>query len=692
MTAVVNTKKTISYKELIPITAIFILKIILMGLFSSDYQQKMFEPFITDWLKGLPQGEYDPYQAHFNVGEDYNFPYPVGMLIIMSIGAFINMQFPSAPMFLHNVIFKFPLLVFDLLGYIFLKKMYPNKNNAYLYIYLLSPIILYSVFMHGQLDIIPMVLLFISLYYISGSYSHKNYIFSVLFLAMSITTKLHIVAVVPLIIIYIYKRYGCMKSLIYTLILCILDGLALTVFNDVGFIKGVVFNNEINNAFLVTFEFGELSLYLSLLAIGFIYLYILNLNLINKDLLFALCGMIFAVFLALCFPMPAWYVWVVPFITTFMINVNLRKDTFLLYILLQAIYILYFIFFHAREGVCDLYFCGIDCSFLKIHNPMLVNIFFTVLTCVLVWTIYTMHKFGIANMGIYRFRDKNFVIGISGDSGAGKSTMQYKLCSLFPQNYLLVIEGDGDHKWERGDENWNEYTHLDPKSNFLYRQAQDIHKLKNGESVRRVNYDHSTGKFTKEEIVMPKKFISISGLHTLYLPQLRENLDLKIFMDADEELRCIWKINRDSTARGKSEDAVRNSIKERYDDSQKFIRPQKEYADIIFRYVLESKDSVRIGMRIMINTQVDIGDIIESLHEFGVNIEYSFSEDFRYQIVEYHPAADGKEIDIDFKTLYYNTVEFNYEIIGTNFDVEDTIDGIQKLILMRTISEKMRFS
>ena len=216
--------------------------------------------------------------------------------------------------------------------------------------------------------------------------------------------------------------------------------------------------------------------------------------------------------------------------------------------------------------------------------------------------------------------------------------------------------------------------------------------MKNGESVRRVNYDHSTGKFTKEEIVMPKKFISISGLHTLYLPQLRENLDLKIFMDADEELRCIWKINRDSTARGKSEDAVRNSIKERYDDSQKFIRPQKEYADIIFRYVLESKDSVRIGMRIMINTQVDIGDIIESLHEFGVNIEYSFSEDFRYQIVEYHPAADGKEIDIDFKTLYYNTVEFNYEIIGTNFDVEDTIDGIQKLILMRTISEKMRFS
>lgn len=687
-----NTEKKKEYKELVQIAAIYILKIILMGLFSSDYQQKMFEPFISGWFDGLSHGQFDPYQTQFDNGQIINFPYPVLMLLIMSTGAFINRLFPSAPLFIHNVVFKLPLLVFDFLGYVFLKKLYPEKNTSYFHIYLLSPIILYSVFMHGQLDIIPMVLLFIALYYISGPYSHRNYILSVLFLAASTATKLHIAAVIPLILIYIYKRFGYRKSLIYALILCILDGMVLIAFSSEGFSDGVLFNSEIKNAFLVTFEFGELSLYLSLFAIGFIYLYIINLNLINKELLFTLCGVIFAVFLSLCFPMPAWYVWVVPFITVYMMNVNLRKDTFLVYGALNAAYLLYFVFFHYRSGVCDLYFCGKSCEFLKLHNALIVNICFTLLTCLLVWTIYTMHKFGITSTGIYRFHDKNFVIGICGDSGVGKSTIQQKLCALFPQNYLLVIEGDGDHKWERGDENWNEYTHLNPKANFLYRQAQDIHRLKNGESVRRVSYDHSTGKFTKEQIVLPKKFISISGLHTLYLPQLRENIDLKIFMEADEELRCSWKINRDKSDRCQSEEVIRNSIKERYDDAEKYILPQKDFADIIFHYVPECTEPLSVGMKIMVSTQVDIGKIIEYLNEAGVDIEYHYSSDFRYQIVEYHPVCGDKQPEVDFQTLYYRIVKSNYEITGSNFDAEDMIDGIQKLIILSAINEKMRFS
>ncbi len=692
MSTSANTMKKSEWRELIPLVAIFILKIVLMGLFSSDYQQKMFEPFVNEWLDGLSRGELNPYQAFYDRGESFDFPYPCGMLIIMSIGAFVNRLFPSAPMFIHNVIFKFPLLVFDTIGYIVLKKLYPGKRRNCFYIYLLSPIVLYSVFMHGQLDIIPMVLLLVSLYNISGSYSSRRFALSVTFLAASVTTKLHIIAVVPLIIIYIFKRFGSFKALIYTVTLCVADGLALSLIGGNGFMEGVVFNREVNSALLVVFEFGTLNLYLSLFAIGFIYLYILNLKLINREVLFTLCGMIFAVFLALCFPMPAWYTWVVPFMAVFLINVNSRTDSFWMHFFLNGAYLLYFVFFHKRAGVCDLYFCGISCDFLKVDSPTLVNICFTVLTCILVWNIYIMHKLGIANMGIYRFHDKNFVIGISGDSGAGKSTMQQKLSSLFMRNYLLVIEGDGDHKWERGDENWNEYTHLDPKANFLYRQAQDILKLKKSECVRRVDYDHSTGRFTEEKIIVPKKFISISGLHTLYLPQLRESLDLKIFLEADEELRCYWKVSRDSGERAQTEEDIRRKICERYEDAKKYIIPQKEYADIVFRHTLESKDPLRIGMQIWVNTQIDIGDIIEALHNLGVDIEYSFSENLRYQVVEYHPSENGGDPEIDFKKLFYNIVESNYEILGVDLKADDIGDGIEKLIIMRALSEKMRFS
>lgn len=679
-----------SHKIIIPLVLIYLFKIILMGLFSSDYQHAMFEPFISQWLNGFKNGVINPYQAYYDMGQSFDFPYPAGMLLIMSFGVAVNKLFPGAPLFVHNIIFKLPLLVFDFIGYVFLKKMYPEKKESVFYIYLLSPITLYSVFMHSQLDIIPMILLLISLYYISRNYSNRNFFCSAFFLSFSLLTKLHIVAIIPLLIIYIYKKYGYRKAVIYTLTLCIFACPVIMLFNGTGFINGVVFNSEVNNAFLVTFGFGELSLYLCLLAIGFIYLYILNLNMISKDLLFALCGMIFAVFLALCFPMPAWYVWVVPFVTVFLINVNLRTDTFIVYLLLQLSYLVYFVFFHNKPNICDLYFLGNSCSFLKVHNAVLTNISFTVLTCVLIWMIITMQKFGITSLGIYRFHDKNFLIGISGDSGVGKSTMQQKLRELLPNNYLLVIEGDGDHKWERGDKNWNEYTHLNPKANYLYRQAQDINKLKNGEYVYRVSYDHSSGSFTKKQIIKPRKFISLSGLHTFYLPQLRNCLDLKIFMEADEELRCIWKISRDCSSRNQSENSIKKSISDRYSDSMKYIVPQRDCADIIFHYILEEKEPLRVGMDIMLNTQINIEDIIEALNESGVNITYSFSDDFRYQIIEYHPDKDGKEALIDFKALFYGAIEINNEFLGSDFSKGDTIDKIQKLIIMRAICEKMR--
>jgi uridine kinase len=66
-------------------------------------------------------------------------------------------------------------------------------------------------------------------------------------------------------------------------------------------------------------------------------------------------------------------------------------------------------------------------------------------------------------------------IGVGGDSASGKSTM-LGLIKLLLNEKLIDLEGDGDHKWERGDDNWNVFSHLNPKGNFLYKQASDIAK------------------------------------------------------------------------------------------------------------------------------------------------------------------------------------------------------------------------
>lgn len=56
----------------------------------------------------------------------------------------------------------------------------------------------------------------------------------------------------------------------------------------------------------------------------------------------------------------------------------------------------------------------------------------------------------------YRRRSRPFTIGIAGDSGAGKSRLLVMLGELLSEDHILNIEGDGDHRWERGDANWKE--------------------------------------------------------------------------------------------------------------------------------------------------------------------------------------------------------------------------------------------
>ena len=140
--------------------------------------------------------------------------------------------------------------------------------------------------------------------------------------------------------------------------------------------------------------------------------------------------------------------------------------------------------------------------------------------------LYAFYKYGIKSNSIYK-KQTNLSIGIGGDSGVGKSTLVKNLKDILGDK-LLQIEGDGEHKWERGDQNWNKFTHLDPKANHIHKQAEAIYDLKHNQAIYRSEYDHSTGKFTKPQKIEPKEFIVIAGLHPFYLPKLRKNIDLKI--------------------------------------------------------------------------------------------------------------------------------------------------------------------
>ena len=176
------------------------------------------------------------------------------------------------------------------------------------------------------------------------------------------------------------------------------------------------------------------------------------------------------------------------------------------------------------------------------------------------------------------------VVAITGDSGSGKSTLLRLIRPLFLFDKVLEFETDRYHRWEREDSRWNTSSHLNPNSNHLEKLEEDTFNLRIGNSIVAVDYDHSTGTFTAPHRIEARDNVILCGLHTLYTENIRGLSDIKIYMDTDTDLTTEWKLRRDVGERGHTRESVLQKIRERADDFARYIRPQREFADMIIRY------------------------------------------------------------------------------------------------------------
>lgn len=671
---------------------ILVVKILLMAMFSSDYQKRLFEPFVDSFIHYRG----NTYQIFYENGITNAFPYPFVMLAVQSLGAGIASVLGITSGWIKNVMFKLPSLGMDFLILHYLVKLFPAKKRYAAVLYFASPIILYAVYMHGQLDLIPTGFLIISLYYLVADKSNQSLRKAAVFFAMALLSKLHILAAMPIIVLFILKRDGIKKVIEYNFIVVTLVLFGMFPFWSGGFIQTVLFNPEQTVLSQVFLTFSTVKIYIPIIAVLLIYLNTYNINLINKNLLFSLLGVLFGVFLALCPPMPGWYVWIVPFITIFFIQVNQNKYRNIgIYVLLNGLYIIYFGVFH-RKKLVDLYLIDKDLSFLKMNQDLSKNIIFTLMAGTLLYIIYSMYQLGITSNLLYRRRNLPFTIGIAGDSGSGKSTLIRILEKCLGQHNILFIEGDGDHKWERGEKEWDNYTHLNPKANYLYRQAEDIKQLRTGSAISRVDYNHTTGKFDKAHRISPNKFIILCGLHSLYLPQMRRCMDLKIYMDVDEQLRRHWKIQRDIRFRGYSKEKIQRQIEERLPDAVKYIIPQRNYSDLLIQYfdktltdcMVENHED-EVSLKLTFGSDVNAEPIILELAKYGINAIYDYSEDLKKQIIIFE-GNNIKNKVISVQEIAENVVLQLDEITNQKLECKDTLNGIVELFLLLLISYKMQ--
>lgn len=674
------------------IFAVIFVKVALMGLFSSDYQNVMFMRFVHGFLGQLFDGRLvNPYE--FFRDEPRLFPYPPLMLAVECLGG-IPSLFAYSDIFLRNFFFKLPLLLFDCLGMRFLMQMFSERRKYVAILYFSSPIILYSTYMHGQLDIIPTVFLLGAVKCLTAK--ERNEARYVLLLGASLLCKFHILAVIPVLFLFVAKRDGWRKAVLLTASSLALAVLGVLPFWGGGFLYNVLLNSEQGVLVRIFFDFVGLKIYVPIMAVILIYLKMFTMGKVNRDLLYSLLGVLFSVFLAFVPPMPGWYVWIVPFITIFFVDVGTeRHKNVAVFLALNVVYLLYFVFAHRTENV-DLYFLGFSMAWLKVNSPLFVNGVFTVMTSLLVYSIYMMYQSGIASNSLYKRRNQSFAIGVAGDSGSGKSTFAAMVESIFGERNLLLLEGDGDHRWERGDTMWDQFTHLNPKSNYLYRQTQDLVRLKNGESVLRTDYDHETGQFTEGRKIRPKPYILLCGLHALYLPQTRRCLDVKVYMDVDETLRRYWKIQRDTKKRGYAKERILDQINARVSDAEKYVKPQKKYADLLVTYFdrdladcMAEGHEVSLGLKVSLDMEIDLELLIMRLEDFDIRVSYDYDEDLMMQTATFEGGnLEGRSLPI--AGIADELIPHLDEIIQLPLETEDDLHGILAIILLMLVSRKLQ--
>ena len=178
----------------------------------------------------------------------------------------------------------------------------------------------------------------------------------------------------------------------------------------------------------------------------------------------------------------------------------------------------------------------------------------------------------------------SFIIGIAGGTGSGKTTVVKKIIELLPKDEVAIIPQDSYYRdnsnlplEERQEMNFDH-----PRSLEFSLLIEHIKQLKNRLPIEQPIYSYLTCTRSKETIkVEPKKVVIIEGILILANAQLRNLMDIKVFVDADNDDRLMRVIRRDIVERGRS--VIK--VLERYEKTVKpmhlqFIEPTKRYADI----------------------------------------------------------------------------------------------------------------
>src|SRR2546421_928196 len=167
------------------------------------------------------------------------------------------------------------------------------------------------------------------------------------------------------------------------------------------------------------------------------------------------------------------------------------------------------------------------------------------------------------------------VLGVVGDSGAGKTTLTRGLIRVMGDEQVARINADDYHRYERRERQQLGITPLHPDANHLDVLTQHLCHLRLGESVLKPVYDHRDGTLRRPVYLRPARFLVMEGLLNFHTETLRTAHDVRVFLAPPEDLRRAWKLKRDCIRRSYTTDEVLRELDRRERDAAQFIRPQR---------------------------------------------------------------------------------------------------------------------
>ncbi|MGJ3244737.1 MAG: phosphoribulokinase [Elainellaceae cyanobacterium] len=213
------------------------------------------------------------------------------------------------------------------------------------------------------------------------------------------------------------------------------------------------------------------------------------------------------------------------------------------------------------------------------------------------------------------------ILGIVGDSAAGKTTLTRGVAKILGEDNVTVICTDDYHRYDRRQRAEIGISALHPDCNYLDIIQQHLALLRTGQPILKPIYNHSTGGFDPPEYIKPSQFVIVEGLLGYSTRGMRDAYDVKVYLAPPEELRATWKIKRDTRKRGYSDEQVLEQLRKREPDSDAFIRPQRQWADVVVSFYPPNSEpdqsEVLLNVRLVLRPTIPHPDFTKILNPSG---------------------------------------------------------------------------